>query len=661
LEASKSLYAEYQLTQKTDSNLKFINGISRKVDKKWQGAISLLKAHMKKTNSHTMQAIILLTFLLIFPVIRSSAAEQSGDVSGSKSELIKALKKMQEERQPDAAQLDIILRGLDNLSDKDKRDTVLLHTLHTLGYRYCVEEYPAEAKKVLLKELEFQVLIDRESLISIWQLLCDVYILEGNLDSARWYLKQSEKQWQAGGNQEENPFILNSKALMAEYAGKILEASQWWARALEILRKNKLSHHAAAVQVNLSRIYIKLKMKEKALAGSLEAHRYLESTDMDYLKLLSVNNLASTYKLMDSLDKAIYWNSVYLVMAKQKGIEVEQAKAYMNLGNSLSRVGRFKEALSYLDSSMHISQKMGLHYGVMLYHANVGNIYIRMNRPKDALREMNVLGQLKADFYEAQVEYEYHVNMSRIYEMLNQPIEALRFYKISQGIKDSLEDKQAFQFLLEWEQLIEKERAAKEIAELNVAVSQSRLQNIIMLVSILVSGLVLYYWISKFIRREREQKRLVEEEKQRLEVDVDLKNRELASKAVLNASLSETITDIIRKLKQFTTSIKRDSVKEFTSMIRDLELRHGVEEWKEFETRFTQVHEDFHDKLLQICPELSPSELKICSLLRLNLSSKEIAVLTNRSNPTIVNARSQIRKKLQLMSEENLTSYLLSL
>ncbi|MCF8365988.1 MAG: LuxR C-terminal-related transcriptional regulator [Bacteroidales bacterium] len=59
-------------------------------------------------------------------------------------------------------------------------------------------------------------------------------------------------------------------------------------------------------------------------------------------------------------------------------------------------------------------------------------------------------------------------------------------------------------------------------------------------------------------------------------------------------------------------------------------------------------------------PELSPTEIKICSLIRLSMTSKDISILTNRSIRTVESTRSSIRKKLNLGSDTSLSGYLLS-
>jgi len=63
--------------------------------------------------------------------------------------------------------------------------------------------------------------------------------------------------------------------------------------------------------------------------------------------------------------------------------------------------------------------------------------------------------------------------------------------------------------------------------------------------------------------------------------------------------------------------------------------------------------------LLKKYPNLSQAELKLCALLVLNISSKEIGELTNRSIRTIEFTRFNIRKKMNLSADENLVKHLI--
>jgi DNA-binding CsgD family transcriptional regulator len=65
--------------------------------------------------------------------------------------------------------------------------------------------------------------------------------------------------------------------------------------------------------------------------------------------------------------------------------------------------------------------------------------------------------------------------------------------------------------------------------------------------------------------------------------------------------------------------------------------------------------------LLEKYPNLSLTELKVCTFLVLNISSKEIGELTGRSVRTIESTRSNIRKKMNLSPDENLVKHLILL
>ena len=62
--------------------------------------------------------------------------------------------------------------------------------------------------------------------------------------------------------------------------------------------------------------------------------------------------------------------------------------------------------------------------------------------------------------------------------------------------------------------------------------------------------------------------------------------------------------------------------------------------------------------LSQRYPNLTPGELKVCALLKVNLSNKEIANLLSVSIRNVESHRYWIRKKMGLSSDVNLSVYL---
>lgn len=67
---------------------------------------------------------------------------------------------------------------------------------------------------------------------------------------------------------------------------------------------------------------------------------------------------------------------------------------------------------------------------------------------------------------------------------------------------------------------------------------------------------------------------------------------------------------------------------------------------------------EFQQRLINLHPKLTQGEKYLATLLRVNLSTKEIAMLTGTTPKTINMNRYRLRKSLNLSSEEDLTDYL---
>ena len=83
--------------------------------------------------------------------------------------------------------------------------------------------------------------------------------------------------------------------------------------------------------------------------------------------------------------------------------------------------------------------------------------------------------------------------------------------------------------------------------------------------------------------------------------------------------------------------------------------------WSEFETHFSTVFEDFYINLNKRYPGLTPNESKLCALLRLNLSTKEIASITAQNPKSVDMARYRLRKKMNLNSTDNILDIIKSI
>ena len=186
-------------------------------------------------------------------------------------------------------------------------------------------------------------------------------------------------------------------------------------------------------------------------------------------------------------------------------------------------------------------------------------------------------------------------------------------------------------------------------------------------VLIFLSLILLVYQINRFkLKKHRlllEQKferehqiKLNNLEKERLLDEITLKRKELANTTMIAAKKNEVLMEIQNELNKDKLT-DQFQLKRIINKIN--KAIKNDDEWQVFETNFTELHEDFFRMLLKIYPELSNKDLKLCSYLKMNLSSKEIAPLMGISLRGVEVHRYRLRKKMELDSKENLTSFLI--
>ncbi len=80
-----------------------------------------------------------------------------------------------------------------------------------------------------------------------------------------------------------------------------------------------------------------------------------------------------------------------------------------------------------------------------------------------------------------------------------------------------------------------------------------------------------------------------------------------------------------------------------------------------FLSRFIEVYPEFYNQLVHDYPDLTSADLKLCALMKLDFSTKEIAEMTFSSLRTVQNRKYKLRKKFRLSSEENLNQWVQNL
>lgn len=142
--------------------------------------------------------------------------------------------------------------------------------------------------------------------------------------------------------------------------------------------------------------------------------------------------------------------------------------------------------------------------------------------------------------------------------------------------------------------------------------------------------------------------------------ELEMRNRELASNVVILMKKNEVFADILNRLIIIKDNAVKDETKDaITRVSKDLEKTIETKFWDEFEVRFKNVHSDFYQRLMEKYPGLTTSEVRLCSFLKLDLSTKDISSITGQSVQSIEKARNRLRKKLGIGNDPTiiLTSF----
>lgn len=162
------------------------------------------------------------------------------------------------------------------------------------------------------------------------------------------------------------------------------------------------------------------------------------------------------------------------------------------------------------------------------------------------------------------------------------------------------------------------------------------------------------------------QQRLLESEREVLNLknemltsEVEDKNSELMSKTAQMAHTNEVLLGIKDQLKAIRDGNEFEKLKQLRILTRTLETEIQSEEgWQEFTFYFDQVNQNFTKELLKKHPNLTQNDLRICTLTRLNISTKEIASLLNISVKGVQKSRYRLKQRMGLTGEDDLYSYL---
>ncbi|HLP56783.1 MAG TPA: tetratricopeptide repeat protein [Fluviicola sp.] len=475
----------------------------------------------------------------------------------------------------------------------------------------------------------------------------------------------------------ENNTELRAEALLdlgiCTYGANQVEGLNYAFRAMALYRKLEKSDsetgrngQSRCLQL-ISTIYSRQGNYRKAIQCSREALSGLSANDTSGVRGLMYNSIGSCYHKLNRLDSSVVYYRLGLNDHERSRNSIYLPNSLLNMAEVELDNGNFTASKRYFDRSLALSKQQQNKQGIISAMLGIGSWYLKAeNNPGEA-----------ASYYKKAQEMAQGLS-DRAF-LLNVWNHWLELHKHTKQFQLALSDQERINAIGDSILNLEKATALHQLElQFAVAEKEQKLQlaeqekNLTTLTNYLLWGallfvLLLFAGIIFFMKRiNRRSRQLLETNHELASIQQELTEKKLQEELTRKESqLSAFTLQMVKKhewIAELTERLSHDEQTTKESLIRTLEKElNKDEEWIDFNRQFEQINSHFYNKLKQLYPEISPYDLKLCALIRLNLSIKEMSVILAITPDSVKTARYRLRKKFRLTSEENLTDFILSL
>ncbi|MDC1506066.1 tetratricopeptide repeat protein [Winogradskyella sp.] len=374
--------------------------------------------------------------------------------------------------------------------------------------------------------------------------------------------------------------------------------------------------------------------KAITLAEEVEA-LYLKN---DFNSILSVNLIGLCYLELKKYDQAIAsfkWilknNKYALNPTAWKGI------ALCSLGRIYYSQGNNAKAIFYLTQGLPILKQEAILVNLANGSLLLAKIYIVQKNSIAAKKYLNIVTELRDEIKSTPFVFEINKLLSDYYQLEGNYKLSLSYLQLANVYKDSI--------------AVSENINKMHAAEMNFAKQKQRLllnqieQKIIhqRIILIFLSLFTLLLFITLRIFFDRSKLRLKMEQQELVD-----KNEKIASELDLaNVRLEQYMQS---RLHKDPKNQNTDDQENLVSKLVNESTLHTKEDWNEFRTLFEQAHPRYLQRVKEKLPKISPAELRLTAIHKLNLNTNEMALILNISPDAVRKSK----KRLTLKIAENL-------
>ena len=600
--------------------------------------------------------------------------------------------------------LDSLLLVGDTISDG-------LPKIKNLEELYYAELYntPKKAKEYAFQayDLATALKIEESAGVALYHIGTYYKVIADN-DSALYWFDKSLHVWDRLKNPQRKATTLTTVAIVEQLKSNYQRALELYDTVIAINNRTGNSLNLAVAIRTRATVFIDKGSYKIALEETLKAMRMFDTIQEEpWQDADTKKQLGYIEYLQGNYANAINYGHDALEMYMAMGDKVWQCRTYCELGKSYLAMGS-GEAEQYLKKSLILSKELNISDMEINSLLQLGILAKKRSNYKEAYDLLHQSIQKNFNFNsklnEATIRNEignvlalqgdytysiYHLNTALkiadslgvldqqknaykyrayTYEAFGRPTDALKDERRFQKINDSIFNITKSQQIEELKTIYETEKKEAAIAlqeeEIKTLNEKSRADNLQkgLYAGGMASALALF-GLSVFGYRQRIKKNRIAREKQEeiYKQEIEHKKKELASQTlhlVQKNTFLEELKENLEKLKSSPEKFKM----EFRRIVMLLKKEKASDkDWETFKSYFSEVHNDFDEKLRTLSGDVSEKEIRLAAFLRMNLTTKEIAATLNVLPDSILKSKYRLKKKLGLDRETDLTDFLNSL
>ena len=505
------------------------------------------------------------------------------------------------------------------------------------------------------------------------------YNIMGKFDTALQWSEKALTLNDKYGNAINKAQIYHSMAASYLYSGKIDKATDYVLKGIKILEDKNDHCYLGQLKLTLAGTYLQTNNYRFA-ADLIEEYLARHKNDKDS-KIYAIATVNYTENLIElgQHGKALTLLTEQLPYVKNSGDKELEAVLYSRLAHIEHLRGNSAKSLGYYDKAYTLLSEKKSKYSMLV----VSSYIVALNeagKNEEAIQLINEFRHSPA-YRKSQTRerYEYERTIAELYTETGNWKESSKAYERAMLTGDTLRTEDNNESLnamqAKFQTDFERERnqiLATSNQSLKKTVQTERHLSFMYILASLAAIVLILFMLRSYrlkARLHREELKSVATEKNYLEQQhaleqelsnsqknmLEEKQREATSMALQMANYYDSLHSVIAKLDDKTLSKTEHIKKELQLLARQKNY------WKEFELRFKNANPDFENKLMMRFPVLTKNDIQFCSLLKLNLTYKEIASLLQISYESAVTKKYRIKKKIGIADDEEFEKMLISI